>query len=216
MTVAIDRDALAGASERRRIGAILGSSAGNLIEWYDFYAYAFTQLYFAAAFVPNGDPTTRLLYTSGIFAVGFFMRPVGGWLFGSLADRLGRRTAMMVSVLMMCGGSLAVAVLPTYAEIGAAAPLLLLGARLLQGLSVGGEYGTSATYMSEVALPGRRGFYASFQYVTLIGGQLLASLVVLLLQLGLSDAALRAWGWRIPFVLGALGALVAFVLRRAL
>ena len=216
MTAAIGTDALVGASERRRVFAILGSSAGNLIEWYDFYAYAFTQLYFAAAFVPGQDPTTRLLYTSGIFAVGFFMRPVGGWLFGSLADRYGRRTSMVISVMLMCGGSLAVAVLPTYAQIGPAAPLLLLLARLLQGLSVGGEYGTSATYMSEVALPGRRGFYSSFQYVTLIGGQLLASLVVLLLQLGLTDAQLRGWGWRVPFVLGAIGALVVFMLRRAL
>lgn len=209
-------DPMAGASQRRRVGAVLGSSAGNLIEWYDFYAYAFTQLYFAAAFVPGGDATTRLLYTSGIFAVGFFMRPVGGWLFGSLADRYGRRTSMMVSVLLMCGGSLAVAVLPTYQQIGMAAPVLLLLARLLQGLSVGGEYGTAATYMSEVALPGRRGFYSSFQYVTLIGGQLLASLVVVGLQQGLSDAALQQWGWRIPFALGAVGALVVFVLRRAL
>ncbi|MCW6510066.1 MFS family transporter [Lichenifustis flavocetrariae] len=203
-------------SSRRRVFAILGSSSGNLIEWYDFYAYAFTQLYFAAAFIPSGNATTRLLYTSGIFAVGFFMRPVGGWLFGIIADRAGRRASMMVSVLLMCGGSLAVAVLPTYAEIGLAAPILLLLARLIQGLSVGGEYGTSATYMSEVALAGRRGFLSSFQYVTLIGGQLLASLVILLLQQGLSDTALRGWGWRIPFVLGALGALVVFFLRRAL
>ena len=200
----------------RRLKAILGSSSGNLVEWYDFYAYAFSQLYFSRAFIPGDSPNTSLLYTSGIFAVGFFMRPIGGWLFGSIADRYGRRTSMMISVLLMCAGSLLVAVLPTYATIGAAAPVLLLFARLVQGLSVGGEYGTSATYMSEVALAGRRGFYSSFQYVTLIGGQLLASLVILVLQQSLGDDALRSWGWRIPFVLGAVAALVAFALRRTL
>ena len=201
---------------RRRVMAIVAGSSGNLVEWFDFYAYAFTQLYFAASFVPSSDPTTRMLYTSGIFAFGFFMRPIGGWLFGVVADRYGRRRSMMISVLMMCGGSLAIAVLPTYASIGIAAPLLLLLARLVQGLSVGGEYGTSATYMSEVALDRHRGFFSSFQYVTLIGGQLLASLVILLLQQSMSDAALRSWGWRIPFALGAVAAVVAFSMRRTL
>jgi MFS transporter, MHS family, alpha-ketoglutarate permease len=157
-----------------------------------------------------------LLNTAGIFAVGFLMRPIGGWLFGRIADKHGRRTSMLISVLMMCGGSLMIAVLPTYATIGTAAPLLLLGARMLQGLSVGGEYGTSATYMSEVALPGRRGFYASFQYVTLIGGQLTAVLTLVILQQFLTVDELKAWGWRIPFALGAVGALVALYLRSSL
>ena len=138
------------------------------------------------------------------------MRPIGGWLFGTLADRRGRRFSMMVSVIMMCGGSLMIAVLPTYEAVGVAAPVLLLIARLVQGLSVGGEYGTSATYMSEVAISGRRGFFSSFQYVTLIGGQLLAVLVLVVLQNVLSDAELRAWGWRIPFLIGAAAAVVAF------
>jgi hypothetical protein len=127
------------------------------------------------------------------------MRPIGGYVFGFIADRYGRKNSMMISVLMMCAGSLAIAIMPTYATIGTAAPILLLLARMVQGFSVGGEYGTSATYMSEVALPGKRGFYASFQYVTLIGGQLLASLVVLIVQQSLSDGELRTWGWRIPF-----------------
>ena len=210
------RDPAAHLDATGRIRAIVGGSSGNLVEWYDFYAYAFTQLYFAAAFVPSDSPTTRLLYTSGIFAVGFFMRPVGGWLFGVVADRYGRRTSMMISVLLMSGGSLFIGLLPTYATIGVAAPILLLAARLLQGLSVGGEYGTSATYMSEVAPAGRRGFYSSFQYVTLIGGQLLASLVILLLQQALTDNELKSWGWRVPFWLGAAGALVAFYLRSTL
>jgi MFS transporter, MHS family, alpha-ketoglutarate permease len=210
-------DAVSGAADlRRRVIAIVGASSGNLVEWYDFYTYSFTALYFASAFFPSGDRTSQLLNTAGIFAAGFFMRPIGGWVFGFIADRHGRRTAMMISVLMMCFGSLMIAVLPTHASIGAAAPALLLLARLIQGLSVGGEYGTSATYMSEVAAPGRRGFYASFQYVTLIGGQLLALLVLVTLQAILSADEIRAWGWRIPFVIGAGAAVVALFLRRSL
>src|SRR5216117_2975139 len=134
-----------------RIKAIVAASSGNLVEWYDFYAYAFTSIYFAAAFFPSGDATSQLMATAGIFAVGFFMRPLGGWLFGWIADTHGRKNSMVISVLMMCAGSLMIAVMPTYASIGAVAPALLLLARLVQGLSVGGEYGTSATYMSEVA-----------------------------------------------------------------
>ncbi|MGF6780025.1 MFS family transporter [Paraburkholderia sp. GAS334] len=201
---------------RRRIFAIVGASSGNLVEWFDFYVYSFCALYFAPAFFPNGNTTTQLLNTAGVFAAGFLMRPIGGWFFGRLADKKGRRVAMMVSVFMMCGGSLVIAVLPTYAQIGALAPALLLVARLFQGLSVGGEYGTSATYMSEVALKGRRGFFASFQYVTLIGGQLCALLVLVILQQTLSTEELKAWGWRIPFVVGAFAALVALYLRKSL
>ncbi|MDT0354243.1 MFS family transporter [Herbaspirillum huttiense F1] len=201
---------------RKRIFAILGASSGNLVEWFDFYVYSFCAIYFAPAFFPKGDATSQLLNTAGVFAAGFLMRPIGGWLFGRIADKHGRKTSMLISVLMMCGGSLAVAVLPTYATIGAWAPALLLLARLFQGLSVGGEYGTSATYMSEVAPNGRRGFFASFQYVTLIGGQLLAVLVLFAMQQWLTKAELMAWGWRIPFVLGAVGALVAMYLRSSL
>ena len=201
---------------RRRIFAIVGASSGNLVEWFDFYVYSFCALYFAPAFFPKGDTTAQLLNTAGVFAAGFLMRPIGGWFFGRLADKRGRRFAMMVSVFMMFGGSLVIAMLPTYAQIGALAPALLLVARLFQGLSVGGEYGTSATYMSEVALKGRRGFFASFQYVTLIGGQLFALLVLVILQQLLTTEELKAWGWRVPFVVGALAALVALYLRRSL
>ncbi|MEH3119919.1 MAG: MFS family transporter [Methylorubrum populi] len=204
------------ADRRRRIMAIVGSSSGNLVEWYDFYCYAFFALYFAPVFFPQGDSTSQLLQSAAVFAVGFFMRPVGGWLFGRIADRLGRKTSLMISVLMMCAGSLAIAVLPTYATVGQLAPVLLVLARMVQGLSVGGEYGTSATYMSEVAVKGSRGFYASFQYVTLIGGQLLASLVLVTLQGFLTGEQLTAWGWRIPFVIGALAAVIALFLRRSL
>jgi MHS family alpha-ketoglutarate permease-like MFS transporter len=203
-------------TSRQRIFAIVGASSGNLVEWFDFYIYSFCALYFSSQFFPKSDPTTQLLNTAGIFAAGFLMRPVGGWMFGRIADRFGRRNAMMISILMMCGGSLMIAVLPTYAQIGTLAPTLLLLARLFQGLSVGGEYGTSATYMSEIAEPGRRGFFASFQYVTLIGGQLVALLVLVILQQLLSQDELTAWGWRIPFLIGAASALVSLYLRRSL
>ena len=201
---------------RRRIWAIVGGSSGNLVEWYDFYVYSFTALYFASEFFPAGDQTTQLLNAAGVFAAGFLMRPIGSWFFGRIADKRGRRTSMMIAVIMMCAGSLMVAVLPTYATVGIAAPALLLLARLLQGLSVGGEYGTSATYMSEVALHRHRGFFASFQYVTLIGGQLLAVLVLVIMQQFLTNAELKSWGWRIPFAIGAVAAVIAFFLRRSL
>jgi MHS family dicarboxylic acid transporter PcaT-like MFS transporter len=205
-----------GEERSKRIFAIVGASSGNLVEWFDFYVYAFCAIYFAPAFFPSDDPTVQLLNTAGVFAAGFLMRPIGGWIFGRLADRHGRKNSLMISVLMMCGGSLIIACLPTYASIGAWAPALLLLARLIQGLSVGGEYGTTATYMSEVALRGQRGFFASFQYVTLIGGQLLAVLVVVILQQLLSEDELRAYGWRIPFVVGAIAALISLMLRRSL
>jgi MHS family dicarboxylic acid transporter PcaT-like MFS transporter len=205
-----------GAEKRHRVFSIMAASSGNLVEWFDFYVYAFCAVYFAPSFFPRSDPTAQLLNTAGIFAAGFLMRPIGGWLFGRLADKRGRKTSMVTSVAMMCGGSLLIACLPTYASIGAWAPALLLVARLVQGVSVGGEYGTTATYMSEVALRGQRGFFSSFQYVTLIGGQLLAVLVVVILQQLMDEDEIRAWGWRIPFVIGAVTAVVALFLRRTL
>jgi MHS family dicarboxylic acid transporter PcaT-like MFS transporter len=205
-----------GEEKRKRIFAIVGASSGNLVEWFDFYVYAFCAIYFAPAFFPSDNPTVQLVNTAGVFAAGFLMRPIGGWLFGRVADKHGRKNSMMISVLMMCFGSLVIACLPTYASIGVWAPIILLLARLFQGLSVGGEYGTTATYMSEVALRGQRGFFASFQYVTLIGGQLLAVLTVVILQQFLDEAELKAWGWRIPFVVGAIAAVISLLLRRTL
>lgn len=200
-----------------RIQSILGGSVGNLVEWYDWYAYAAFSIYFAKHFFPNSNPTAQLLNTAGIFAVGFLMRPLGGWLFGNIADSKGRKKAMTISVLLMSFGSLLIACLPSYEQIGLLAPILLLFARLLQGLSVGGEYGISATYLSEVAHEQKRGFYSSFQYVTLIGGQLLALGLQLMLQrIFLSAEDLAAWGWRIPFAIGALLSLIAFYLRNSL
>ena len=198
----------------RRIRSILGGSVGNLVEWFDWYVYASFSLYFAASFFPKGDPTAQLLNTAAVFAVGFLVRPLGGWLLGWWADRHGRKSALLVSVWMMGGGSMMIALTPSYATIGVAAPILLVVARIVQGISVGGEYGASATYLSEMAASKRRGFWASWQYVTLVGGQLLALAVLILLQMTLTEAELNSWGWRIPFALGGLASLVAILLRR--
>jgi len=205
------------ADMRRRIKAIFIGSVGNLVEWYDFYAYAAFSLYFAGAFFPNSDPVVQQLNAALLFAAGFLVRPLGGWLFGYLADHHGRRGALMLSVSLMCFGSLLIAVTPTYASMGIFAPILLGAARIIQGLSLGGEYGTSATYLAEMADQRHRGFYSSFQYVTLIGGQICALLVLLVLQrLFLTNDDIRAWGWRIPFFIGALLAVIALVMRRNL
>lgn len=204
------------ASAGHRLRSILGGSAGNLVEWYDWYAYAAFTLYFAPHFFPKGDQTTQLLNTAAVFAVGFLMRPIGGWLMGVYGDRYGRKAGLTLSVSLMCAGSLLIAVTPGYEAIGVAAPALLVIARLMQGLSVGGEYGASATYLSEMAGKRHRGFFSSFQYVTLISGQLVALLVLVVLQSAMSEAALEAWGWRIPFAIGGVLAVVVFWLRRRL
>ncbi|MBB1611529.1 MFS transporter [Pseudomonas sp. UMC65] len=199
-----------------RLKSIFSGSVGNMVEWYDWYVYAAFSLYFAKVFFPKGDTTAQLLNTAAIFAVGFLMRPIGGWLMGLYADRKGRKAALMASVLLMCFGSLIIALTPGYETIGVGAPILLVLARLMQGLSVGGEYGTSATYLSEMATKERRGFFSSFQYVTLISGQLIALAVLIVLQNILTTEELQSWGWRIPFGIGALCAVVALYLRRGM
>ena len=208
-------DGFDAADIRWRSKAILIGSAGNLIEWYDIYAYSAFSLYFAGAFFPQSDPVAQQLAAASIFAGAFFVRPLGAALFGYLADRHGRRNALTGSVIMMCFGSLLIAGTPAYASIGVASPIILAAARLLQSLSQGGEYGSGATYLSEVAHPNRRGFYSGVWYVTLIGGQLSAILVLLALQkLFLTPDQLKAWGWRIPFAIGALLSILAYILRR--
>ncbi len=208
--------AATGKTTSSRLKSIFSGSVGNMVEWYDWYVYAAFSLYFAKSFFPKGDTTAQLLNTAAIFAVGFLMRPIGGWLMGLYADRKGRKAALMASVLLMCFGSLIIALTPSYEIIGVGAPILLVFARLLQGLSVGGEYGTSATYLSEMATKERRGFFSSFQYVTLISGQLIALAVLIVLQQTLTTEQLYAWGWRVPFVIGALCAVVALYLRRGM
>lgn len=201
---------------RRRLKNIAGGSAGNLVEWFDWYVYSAFSLYFAQSFFPKGDPTAQLLQTSAIFAVGFGIRPLGAWLMGMYADRWGRKAGLSLSVTLMCFGSLMIALVPTYAQVGVLAPAILLVARLIQGVSLGGEYGSSATYLSEIADRGRRGFWSSFQYVTIIGGQLTALALLVLLQIVLGEQAMLDWGWRIGFAVGALLAVIVFYIRRNL
>lgn len=197
--------------------AIFSGSIGNLVEWYDWYAYSVFALYFAGSFFPKENQTAQLLNTAGIFAIGFLMRPVGGWLMGAYADRSGRKKALTLSVLLMSGGSLLITFVPTYNHIGILAPIILVIARMIQGISIGGEYGTVATYLSEIAPPNRRGVFSSVQYVTTTLGQLVALCVLLLLQHWLlTPAQLEDWGWRIPFGIGALLALSAVYLRRSM
>lgn len=203
------------ALRRSALKSIAGGSIGNLIEWYDFHIYTTFSIYFAASFFPRENRTIQLLSAAAIFAFGFLLRPVGSWLIGLYADRRGRRAGLTLSVVLMCFGSLAIGLCPTYPQIGFAAPLVLLFARLVQGFSLGGEYGASSVYLSEIARPGRRGFYSSFHYVTLILGQLLATLVQVVLQSSVfTHAELVAWGWRAPFLAGAALALVAWWVRR--
>ena len=204
-------------AERSRAGtvwAVLATSFGNLIEWYDVYAYSAFALYFAGSFFPKSDPAVQQLQAATLFAIAFLMRPIGSLIFGYLADRYGRRSSLTVSILAMCFGSALIAVSPTYDAIGIWAAVILSAARIIQGLSQGGEYGTSVTYLSEISPPHQRGFYSGVWYVTLIGGQLTAVLLLFVLQkLFLTPDQLKAWGWRIPFALGALGALYGFRMR---
>lgn len=199
---------------RGRTVSMLAATGGSLVEWFDFYIYTFLAIYFSPSFFPSGDKTTQLLAAAGIFAAGFLARPVGGWFFGWMADTIGRKRSMIVSVNFMCIGAFMCAFVPTYETIGIAAPLLLLLARLLQGFSVGGGYGSVATYITEAATPGRRGFYASWQYVTILGAQLMSILLLYILQSTMDVADLKAWGWRIPFTIGAVLAVIVAVLRR--
>jgi MHS family alpha-ketoglutarate permease-like MFS transporter len=191
-------------------------SAGNMVEWFDWFVYASFATYFAGAFFPDGNPTAQLMNTAGIFAVGFFMRPVGGWLLGRVADRKGRKTALTLTVTLMSVSAFLIAVAPTYAVAGYGGAVVLLIARLLQGLSVGGEYAASATYMTEATDPKKRGFASSFQYVSMTVGQLIGLALQIILQRTMSGDALGSWGWRIPFVVGAAGAAVVFYLRRTM
>ncbi|MCX5439845.1 MFS transporter [Streptomyces sp. NBC_00569] len=193
---------------------ILVGSAGNMVEWFDWFVYASFATYFAGAFFPDGNPTAQLMNTAGIFAVGFFMRPVGGWLLGRVGDRKGRKAALTLTVTLMSASAVLIAIAPTYGVAGYGGAVVLLIARLLQGLSVGGEYAASATYLTEASDPSRRGFASSFQYVSMTAGQIVGLGLQIVLQRTLSDDALHSWGWRIPFVVGALGAAIIFYLRR--
>lgn len=205
-----------GDERRKRRLALIGGSLGNLVEWYDWFVYASFAIYFADSFFPGDNPTTQLMNTAGIFAVGFLMRPVGGWILGRAADRHGRKSALTLTVTMMSVAALLIAVAPTYGQAGYFGALVLLLARLLQGMSIGGEYAASATYLTEASARNRRGLGSSFQYVSMTCGQLLGLGILITMQHTLTTGQLESWGWRIPFVLGALFAVVVFWLRRRL
>ncbi|MFG3546218.1 MFS transporter [Streptomyces sp. NPDC047725] len=201
---------------RRPVRQLLAASVGNAVEWYDWYAYTFLATYIADQVFPESadNSLVPLLSTFAVFAVGFFMRPVGGLLMGAIADRRGRRAALTVTILLMGGSSLLVGLTPTYAAAGVLAPVVLVLARLLQGLSVGGEFAASTTFLVESAGPGRRGLFSSFQYVSTTAGQLVASGVTTVLVRTLDEGAMNHWGWRVPFVLGAVLSLVGFWIRQ--
>ncbi|WP_079423614.1 MFS transporter [Streptomyces katrae] len=205
-----------GEERRGRRLALVGGSLGNLVEWYDWFVYASFAIYFADSFFPGDNPTTKLMNTAGIFAVGFLMRPVGGWVLGRAADRHGRKSALTLTVSMMSVAALLIAVAPTYGQAGYFGAVVLLLARLLQGMSIGGEYAASATYLTEASARDRRGLGSSFQYVSMTCGQLLGLGILITMQHTLTKEQLGSWGWRIPFVLGAVFAVVVFWLRRRL
>ncbi|EGC3348837.1 MFS transporter [Campylobacter coli] len=200
----------------KKIRSIVAANSGNLVEWFDFYIYAFTATYFAHTFSTSDNPIVQQINAFGVFAAGFFMRPIGSWLFGSLADKVGRKKSMVVSVVLMALGSFMIAALPSKDVVGDFAIILLLLARLIQGLSVGGEYGIAATYLSELATEGKRGFYSSFQYVTLIGGQLLAVASISIMLFFFSIDEMKDYAWRILFVVGGILALGSLLVRKAM
>src|ERR1700761_8954121 len=213
-----DERRYAGAADMKmssRLWGIFSGSIGNLIEYYDWFVYVGLEIYFSKEFFPAGDATVSLLKTAAVFAIGFLARPVGGWVLGIYADRRGRRAALLLSVSMMCFGSLMIGLTPGYQTIGIAAPVILLVARILQGLSIGGEGGSAAAYLGETAPKGHRGFYSSFLYTTISLGQLLGmGTLVLMQQFFLTAEQLQSWGWRIPFLIGALISVVGILLRR--
>ena len=182
---------------------VVATSLGNALEWFDISVYAYFAVYLSKAFFPNENQTTSLLLTFGSFALTFLARPVGGVLLGTYADRYGRKASLLLSILMMTFGTLAVASMPTFAQIGVLAPLLVIVARLVQGFSAGGEFGSSTAFLVE-HMPGRRGFVASWQFASQGISAFLGSGFGLLLTSTLSEADLQAWGWRIPFFFGVL------------
>lgn len=200
-------------ARRTAVRTIFAGSIGNTVEWFDWSVYTVFAVYFSKQFFPGQDSTAALLSTFAVFAIGFFMRPLGGWLIGAFSDRYGRRSALTLCIMMMAGSSFVIAILPTYAQIGIWAPVLMTVARMVQGLSVGGEYGAATTYLTESAPPARRGFYGSFLYFSIAAGLLLASGMAWLMTRYMTPEALHEYGWRIPFFLGGCGSLFGFWLR---
>ncbi|MDH6291575.1 MFS transporter [Rhodococcus opacus] len=209
-------DTHSGTTLASRKKSLLASSVGNVLEWYEWSAYAVFAPFIAAAMFSNSDPVSALLSTLAVFAVGFLMRPLGGIIFGRIADKRGRKFVLVTTMLMMATGSLIIGVMPTYSTIGAWASLILLTARVMQGFAHGGESATAYSYVGEIAPPHRRGMWGSVAFIAIFGGSVLAYTVGGVVTSSLSDTAVGQWGWRIPFLIGALLALFALYLRRSM
>jgi MHS family alpha-ketoglutarate permease-like MFS transporter len=201
---------------RLPLKTLIAASIGNAIEWYDWTVYATFAVYFSTGFFPKEDPGLALIQTTATYALAFFFRPLGGWLLGRFADLKGRKAAMILTILLMAGGSMVIGILPTYEQVGWAAPILLLLARISQGLSLGGEVSNASAYLAEIAPEGHRGRYSAFFYISTGSSLLLASLFGVLLSTTLTDEQLRSFGWRIPFIIGGLLAFAGLYLRRSL
>jgi MFS transporter, MHS family, alpha-ketoglutarate permease len=201
---------------RLPIRTLVAASIGNAIEWYDWTVFATFLIYFSTQFFPAGNPDLALVNTTATYAVAFFFRPVGGWMFGRFADTRGRKAAMILTITMMAGGSLAIGISPTYEQVGWLAPILLLLARVAQGMSLGGEVSNASAYLAEIAPEGRRGRYSAFFYISTGTALLIASLLGVALSSTLTDDQLSSFGWRIPFIIGGILAVVGLYLRRSL
>ncbi|WP_416062181.1 MFS transporter [Rhodococcus indonesiensis] len=196
--------------------SLFASAVGNVLEWYEWSAYAVFAPFIAAVMFNNSDPISALLSTLAVFAVGFLMRPLGGIVFGRIADRRGRKFVLVTTMLMMAAGSLVIGIMPTYESIGAWASLILLAARIMQGFAHGGESATAYSYVGEIAPPHRRGMWGSVAFIAIFGGSVLAYSIGGVVTSSLSESAVAEWGWRIPFLIGACLALVALYLRRSM
>jgi MHS family alpha-ketoglutarate permease-like MFS transporter len=204
------------APHRMPVRTLVAASIGNAVEWFDWTIYATFVVYFSTQFFPREDPALALIQTTATYALAFFFRPVGGWLLGRYADVRGRKAAMLLTILMVSGGSMVIGLLPTFSQVGWLAPILLLAARIAQGMSVGGEVSNASAYLAEIAPEGRRGRYAAFFYISTGSAVLAASLLGVLLTSLLSDEQMSSFGWRIPFILGGLLGVVGIYLRRTL
>ncbi|SFM71321.1 MFS transporter, MHS family, alpha-ketoglutarate permease [Pseudonocardia ammonioxydans] len=193
---------------------LVAASIGNAVEWYDWTIYATFSIYFATQIFPPDNAALALISTLATYALAFFFRPLGGFLLGRFADLRGRRTAMLVTILMMAGGSVVIGLLPTFEMVGWLAPVLLLLARVAQGMSLGGEVSNASAYLAEIAPPARRGRYSSFFYISTGTAVLIASILGFVLAATLTEDQLAAWGWRIPFLIGGVLGLIGLWMRR--
>lgn len=205
-----------GAPPRTRVRPLAAAAVGNVVEWFDLTIYATFAVYFSPLFFPSSDPTAALLSTFAVFAVGFFVRPLGGWLIGSYADKHGRKRALTFTIVLMAVPTFIIGISPTYETIGVFAPILLVAARMTQGFAAGGESGGAMAYLYEIAPPHRRGLFTSMWYTTVVAGIVLATLLGFVLAEVLSAEALSEWGWRIPFLIGGAAGLVGLWIRSSM